>query len=59
MFYSFIQAFFDSLNSIFSQLNGLFMPIKMKICWDVQSVFTSMVDAFPSCKDVHNAMEYE
>ena len=28
----------------------------MKIHWDFQSVFTFMVDAFPSCKDVHSAM---
>ena len=36
--------------SFLSQFNGLFRFIKMKIRSDLQSVFTSMVDAFASCK---------
>ena len=28
----------------------------MKIHWDFQFVFASMVDTFPSCKDVQSAM---
>ena len=28
----------------------------MKIRWNFQSLFTSMVDAFPSCKDVQSAI---
>ena len=35
----------------FSQVNGIFRSIKIKIRRDFQSVFTSMVDTFPSCKD--------
>ena len=34
----------------FSQFIGLARSIKMKIRWNFQSVFTSMVDAFPSWK---------
>ena len=61
--FSFIQCstvlfkFFSILVFFFFCLfNGLFRSTKMKICWDFQSVFTSMVDASPSCKDVQNVM---
>ena len=42
---SFLRSF------IFSKFNGLFWSIKMKIRRDFQTVFTSMVGAFPSSKD--------
>ena len=40
----------------FSQFNGLFRFIKMKIRRDFQSVFTSMFNAFSSCKEVQSVM---
>ena len=40
----------------FSQFNSLFSCIKIKICRGFHFVFTSIVDAFPSCKDVQSAM---
>ena len=59
----FRQCFTDSFkfSSIFyilffSQFNGLFRSIKMEILSDFQSVFISMVDAFPSCKDLQSTM---
>ena len=41
---------------LFSQFNSLFSSIKKKIRWDFQSVFTAMVDVYPSCKDFQCAM---
>ena len=41
---------------IFSQFNGLFRHIKIEIGKDFQSVFTSMVNQFPSRKDVQSTM---
>ena len=39
------------------QFKDLFWSIKMKNCWDLQSAFTSMADAFCSCKYVQSARE--
>ena len=41
---------------VFSQLNGIYRSIRMKISWDFQSIFISMVEAFPSYKDVQSTM---
>ena len=41
---------------LFSQFNGLCKSIKVKIRKDLQSVFPSMVDSFPSCKGAQTAM---
>ena len=40
----------------FSQFNSFFRFIKMKILGNFQSVFTSMVDTYPNCKDVQSAI---
>ena len=40
----------------FSQLNGISRSVKMKIRGDSQSVFISMADVFPSCKDVQSTI---
>ena len=40
---------------VFSQINCFFRFTKIKMCRDFQSIFTSMVDAFPSCKDIQSA----
>ena len=42
---SFLRSFL-----FFSKINGLLGSIKMKVGRDFQSVFTSMVDTFLSCK---------
>ena len=41
----------------FSQFDGYFRSIKIKICRDFQFVFTSTIDMFSSCKDVQNVTE--
>ena len=41
---------------LFSQFNGLYKSINVKIRKDLQSVFPSMVDSFPSCKGAQSAM---
>ena len=41
---------------IFEPVFGLFKAVKIKISWNVQSVSTSAIDAFPSYKDVLNTM---
>ena len=41
---------------IFSQFNGFFRHINIKIFRDFQSVYTSMVDTFPRYKDVQKAL---
>ena len=46
----------NRLHNNFCLFNSLFRSTEMKICWDFQSVFTSMVDASPSCKDVRSVM---
>ena len=43
----------------FTQFNGLFRYIKMKIYRGFQPVFTSMVNALPSFKDVQSAVGLE
>ena len=48
--------FFDLVILFFNQFNDIFKSTKMKARRDSQSVFTSMVDAFASCKDVENAV---
>ena len=62
--YTYRQCFtvslkFSSICIIFSQFNGFSRSIKMEIHRDLRAVFTSMVDAFPSCRDVHNAIGQE
>ena len=49
---------FSSIFVILSwdEFNGPFRSIKMRNCKDFQSVFTSMIDVFSSCKDVQCAM---
>ena len=47
---------FSIIILFFSQFNGFFRNISMKIGRDFQSVFTSMFYAFSSCKDVQSAM---
>ena len=42
----------------FSQFNGLFRSIKMKIFRHFQSVFTSMIDIFSSWKDIQRTVEH-
>ena len=39
-----------------SQFNNFFRFMKMKILGNFQSVFTSMVDTYPNCKDVQSAI---
>ena len=41
----------------FSQFDGYFRSIKIKICRDFQFVFTSTIDMFSSCRDVQNVTE--
>ena len=56
MLYSFVEVFFYFHYFIFSQFYGLFRTIKMQIHKDFRSVFTSMAETFPSCRDVKSAM---
>ena len=41
------------ISLFWGEFNGLFRSIKMKNCRYFQSVFTSMIDVFSSCKDVN------
>ena len=53
--FKFLQSVILFFNFLAS-LMAFFRSIKMKICRNSQSVFTSMVDWFPSCKDVQSAV---
>ena len=56
VFHIFFKFLFYFVYSIIDPVYGLFRAIKIRIEWNFQSVYTSIINALSSYKDVQNTM---
>ena len=56
VFHIFFKFLFYFVYFIIDPVHGLFRAIKIRIDWNFQSVYTSIINALSSYKDVQNTM---